>query len=66
MYIYKVAKYELIYRKGDACEEVFFIVKGQMAYMNSEGHEVINIEEGEMFGEIEVLELGKRKFFAAT
>lgn len=34
--------------------------------MNTEGHELINIEEGEMFGELEVLDLSKRKYFAAT
>lgn len=34
--------------------------------MNSRGHELFLIKEGEMVGEIEVLEENKRKYFAAT
>lgn len=59
-------KNELIYREGDPHDEVFFIIKGSITLMNSKGHELMTIREGEMFGEIEVFHEIKRQNFAAT
>lgn len=37
-----------------------------MTYMNRQGEDLVQIEEGDMVGEVEVILNTKRKYFAAT
>lgn len=41
LFIYKLKKDEMIYRKGDPKDEIYFIYKGKIIYLNEEGHELL-------------------------
>ena len=56
----------MIYREGDQREEIFIVIKGELAYLNSQGHECLSIKQYDMVGDIEVMEDSKRQYFAAT
>jgi len=34
----------MIYREGDQIEEIFIVIKGELAYLNSQGHECLSIK----------------------
>jgi len=57
----------MVYRKGDPKDEIYFINKGEIIYLNEQGHELLVLESGDIFGEIELInDLKKRKYFAAS
>ena len=41
LFLYKLSKDDLIYRKGDPNDEIYFIFRGSVVYLNDQGHELL-------------------------
>ncbi|CAD8153937.1 unnamed protein product [Paramecium octaurelia] len=59
--IYCFKQYETIYFNGSPSLEVFFLVAGEIRLCDNDGNTLLNIKEGYIFGEIEILEDSNRK-----
>ncbi|CAD8156614.1 unnamed protein product [Paramecium pentaurelia] len=59
--IYCFKQYETIYFNGSPSLEVFFLVAGEIRLCDKDGNTLLNIQEGYIFGEIEILEDSNRK-----
>ncbi|CAD8157597.1 unnamed protein product [Paramecium pentaurelia] len=59
--IYCFKQYETIYFNGSPSLEVFFLVAGEIRLCDKDGNTLLNIQEGYIFGEIEILEDSYRK-----
>ncbi|CAD8069427.1 unnamed protein product [Paramecium sonneborni] len=59
MYNYK--QFDTIYYNGSPSLEVFFLVAGEVRLCDEQGNTLLNIQEGYIFGEIEILENNNRK-----
>lgn len=64
MKIYHYKQYETIYYLGSPSMDVYFLVTGEVCYdyyiqvrlCNEQGHSLLNIIEGSIFGEMEILD----------
>ena len=41
LFLYKLSKDDMIYRKGDPSDEIYFIFSGSVVYLNDQGHELL-------------------------
>ncbi len=63
---FETEKGEVVYREGDHPEEVYFLSSGKIDLVDESGRVMVQMLEGCLFGEIEVLEGTNRKFFAVS
>lgn len=57
---------EFVYRIGDNPDEIYFIESGDLFYINSKGKVVAKLLHGGFFGEIEMFDTSKRKYYAVA
>ena len=47
----KFLKDDVIYREGDPPDTIYFLLQGDLAYMNEQGEKDLLIKSGDVFGE---------------
>ncbi|KRX02099.1 Cyclic nucleotide-binding protein [Pseudocohnilembus persalinus] len=62
----KVLKGDFVYRKGDPSLEVFFVFSGKIQLANQNSAIELVVNQGDCFGEIEILDYKKREHFAVA
>lgn len=51
----KLKENEIVYRKDDSSEEIFFLINGEVCLIDQNNNMMLKIKEGSMFGEVEVI-----------
>ncbi|CAD8151326.1 unnamed protein product [Paramecium pentaurelia] len=59
--MYNFKQFDTIYYNGSPSLDVFFLVSGEVRLCDEQGNTLLNIQEGYIFGEIEILEDCYRK-----
>lgn len=59
--IYNYKQYETIYYIGSPSLDIYFLVAGEVRLCDSEGNTLLNILEGHVFGEMEMLDEANRR-----
>jgi hyperpolarization activated cyclic nucleotide-gated potassium channel 2 len=55
---------EIIYRQDDPPTDIYFIEKGKVNFVTSDGYNLITLLEASFFGELEAFEGRNREYFA--
>ncbi|CAD8068174.1 unnamed protein product [Paramecium sonneborni] len=61
MTIFFYQKYETIYYVGSPSMDIFFLITGEVRLCDDQGRSLLNIMEGSIFGEMEILDQVNRK-----
>ncbi|CAD8067424.1 unnamed protein product [Paramecium sonneborni] len=61
MTIFYYQKYETIYYIGSPSMDIFFLITGEVRLCDEQGRSLLNIIEGSIFGEMEILDQVNRK-----
>ncbi|CAD8058760.1 unnamed protein product [Paramecium primaurelia] len=61
MTIFYYQKYETIYHVGSPSMDIYFLITGEVRLCDEQGRSLLNIIEGSIFGEMEILDQVNRK-----